>query len=478
MSEPMYRDWILETIDSLRSRKARPDLERICRMVRRRHGSDPERTRSELEKLIQEQTVLKVSYKGSISYRNAAKVQRKSRKKSQQQPAAGVETGGDAEITASASQCRDPAPASLPVAAPPGDRAPPPPAAPDSGNSCPSRGAVVCRSLGRAACCATGSGDDESTNSPKDSLPRTGGGGGGGSSADIVDKGTVVVNNNNNGSGGARCGVSGGAREVQRRSSPGFERSSTSPPPAGVRNKTCGGTGAKGSGDPRRKPHAPTEPEPEPEPEPKPKPRAGATGSARESECESEPSVSDLGDRLVDSVRSLARTSRGGGVTAFEGHAPLGLKEILGFLSSQERLSREKLTRSRVKVVLEREVARGRLRRTRFGNITLPVVRRVVRKSPARLLLQSALQDRQTAKKEETAAVAMEMDGSEVGRDGRVCGPRSAGDEDTGASGRTVLSCRAEGETGGRGVTGAGGESVPGERPTPPRSQPPPPQTL
>uniref|UniRef100_A0A4W5QNF2 Uncharacterized protein n=1 Tax=Hucho hucho TaxID=62062 RepID=A0A4W5QNF2_9TELE len=81
MSEPMYRDWILDTIDSLRSRKARPDLERICRMVRRRHGSAPEQTSEELEKLIQEQTVLKVNYKGSISYRNAAKVVRRSRKK-------------------------------------------------------------------------------------------------------------------------------------------------------------------------------------------------------------------------------------------------------------------------------------------------------------------------------------------------------------------------------------------------------------
>ncbi|XP_076866218.1 sterile alpha motif domain containing 1a [Brachyhypopomus gauderio] len=80
MSEPRYREWILETIDSLRSRKARPDLERICRMVRRRHGSEPDRTCLELEKLIQEQTVLKVNYKGSISYRNAAKVQRGRRK--------------------------------------------------------------------------------------------------------------------------------------------------------------------------------------------------------------------------------------------------------------------------------------------------------------------------------------------------------------------------------------------------------------
>ncbi|XP_030645574.1 sterile alpha motif domain containing 1a [Chanos chanos] len=80
MSEPKYREWILDTIDSLRSRKARPDLERICRMVRRRHGSEPDRTCLELEKLIQEQTVLKVNYKGSVSYRNAAKVQRSRRK--------------------------------------------------------------------------------------------------------------------------------------------------------------------------------------------------------------------------------------------------------------------------------------------------------------------------------------------------------------------------------------------------------------
>ncbi|XP_022523768.2 sterile alpha motif domain containing 1a isoform X2 [Astyanax mexicanus] len=86
MSEPRYREWILDTIDSLRSRKARPDLERICRMVRRRHGSEPDRTCVELEKLIQEHAVLKVNYKGSVSYRNAAKVQRGRRKVEQASP--------------------------------------------------------------------------------------------------------------------------------------------------------------------------------------------------------------------------------------------------------------------------------------------------------------------------------------------------------------------------------------------------------
>ncbi|XP_057280793.1 sterile alpha motif domain-containing protein 1-like, partial [Pezoporus wallicus] len=84
---PRYQEWILDTIDSLRSRKARPDLERICRMVRRRHGPEPERTRAELEKLIQQRAVLRVSYKGSISYRNAARVQPPRRAPQQQQQA-------------------------------------------------------------------------------------------------------------------------------------------------------------------------------------------------------------------------------------------------------------------------------------------------------------------------------------------------------------------------------------------------------
>ncbi|KAI1884324.1 hypothetical protein AGOR_G00225250 [Albula goreensis] len=436
MSEPMYRDWILETIDSLRSRKARPDLERICRMVRRRHGSDPERTRSELEKLIQEQTVLKVSYKGSISYRNAAKVQRKSRKKTEQTTGVAVKEQtkhiifnsgdsahsstdkgktGDAGIT-NTSQCHDPKTALLPVTVQ-GDEVA---LVPNSGNSCLSCDAVICQSLSR---CATGSGV-ERTNSPKNQLPQTG------SSSSRV-KSTA----NNNGSGASD--MNRGAREVEV-GLPGLECSSTS-----VQNKTC--TGANISGDLRQKPHAPI----------KPKPRAGAKGG----ESESDPSISDLGDRLVESVRSLVRKSRG--VATFKGHAPLGLKEILSFLSSQERLSQEKLTRNKVKVVLEREVARGRLRRTRFGNITLPV-RGVVGKSTARLL-QSALQDRQTAKKE-TGAVAMETDSSEFS--GRVCGPQSAGDQDSRYTEQTNLPLSKDGEAGGHSETR--GESVPEERPNTP----------
>ncbi|XP_036096388.1 atherin [Molossus molossus] len=109
-ASPHYQEWILDTIDSLRSRKARPDLERICRMVRRRHGPEPERTRAELEKLIQQRAVLRVSYKGSISYRNAARVQPPRRGATPPAPPR--------------------APRGGPTAAPPPTPAPPPPPAP------------------------------------------------------------------------------------------------------------------------------------------------------------------------------------------------------------------------------------------------------------------------------------------------------------------------------------------------------------
>lgn len=73
MAEPQYKDLILETIDSLRKRKARPDLERICHMVERRYGITLEETLADLDKLVESKIVIKVDYKGSTSYRNAAK---------------------------------------------------------------------------------------------------------------------------------------------------------------------------------------------------------------------------------------------------------------------------------------------------------------------------------------------------------------------------------------------------------------------
>jgi len=67
---------ILSTIDQLRKRKARPDLSRICRIVQRQHKLTPEQTRAELDVLVNENLLVKVDFKGSVSFRNAAKWRR------------------------------------------------------------------------------------------------------------------------------------------------------------------------------------------------------------------------------------------------------------------------------------------------------------------------------------------------------------------------------------------------------------------
>lgn len=64
---------ILDAIDQLRKRKARPDLDRICHMLERRHGLKGSVVNEELAKLVNAGSVIKVDYKGNTSYRNAAK---------------------------------------------------------------------------------------------------------------------------------------------------------------------------------------------------------------------------------------------------------------------------------------------------------------------------------------------------------------------------------------------------------------------
>ncbi|XP_028999149.1 sterile alpha motif domain-containing protein 1 [Betta splendens] len=392
MSEPnKYREWILETIDSLRSRKARPDLERICRMVRRRHGSDPDRTRTELEKLIQEQTVLKVSYKGSISYRNAAKVQRKSRKRSEFTAAGGsgaetaaerskhdpLNNNGDSTHSFTdqeeGEENSEPSPdPRAPTSASPAGQKPKPASSPSSGNGCLGGGATTG--------CAVGSSKDKKASAPRDAAsgqrahgdgapPRTSAHDAGDGGRDTLNKAAAV-------GGAAECGASGADARVQ----------------------TCCGSVDSLPQQQRHRQAAP----------PKPKLRVGGDGirAARKH------ATSDLGDKLVASVRSLSeRSLRGGSAAASRGHMkPLGLKEILGYLSSQERLSDETLTRGKVKVVMEREVAKGRLRRTRCGNITLPLRGMVVEEpvpkdASADRLVRSALQDKPGGKKPPSPSV-------------------------------------------------------------------------
>ncbi|KAI4461363.1 polycomb group protein [Holotrichia oblita] len=73
MSEIKYQDHILEAIDQLRRRKARPDADRIFNSLTRRHAIDFSDAKTALEKCVENGVVLKVEYKGNISYRNAAK---------------------------------------------------------------------------------------------------------------------------------------------------------------------------------------------------------------------------------------------------------------------------------------------------------------------------------------------------------------------------------------------------------------------
>uniref|UniRef100_A0A8C2WZR6 SAMD1-like winged helix (WH) domain-containing protein n=1 Tax=Cyclopterus lumpus TaxID=8103 RepID=A0A8C2WZR6_CYCLU len=433
MSEPnKYREWILETIDSLRSRKARPDLERICRMVRRRHGSDPDRTRTELEKLIQEQTVLKVSYKGSISYRNAAKVQRKSRKKSEFTAAGSggaeaarertkhdhLNNNGDSahSFTDQEEGEEDSEPSPDPHTQTPAstsDKKLEPASSPSSGN-----GRLIC---GATTGCAVGSGcKEEKASAPRDKgLGQQGVG-------DCPSPGLGHTTNSHD--GGDASGITpSSADAVPGEREPCLSRDVT-------QNKTSSGSVC----------HLPQEQQRPKQAVPlKPKLRVGGGGT----DTAGDHANSDLGDRLVASVRSLSEKNIRGGsaAAATRGHMkPLGLKEILGYLSSQDRLSEQKLTRGKVKVVMEREVARGRLRRTRCGNITLPLRGVVAAEEPmpknasADRLAKSALQDEHTGEKSPSASLRenepMETAREEEEEEEEEEDPRSSDEEAGGLS--------------------------------------------
>lgn len=357
-------------------------------MVRRRHGSDPDRTRAELEKLIQEQTVLKVSYKGSISYRNAAKVQRKSRKKSEFTAAGGggadaarertkhdhPNNNGDSahsftdqeegeEDSEPSPDLRTQASASSPV------KKLKPSSSPSSGNGCLSCGATTS--------CAVGSGCKEE----KASAARDEGLG------QLSTEGCPSPGFSH--TTGARDGREASRMTASKADAAGGGKE---PDPAEAESKSKTYSGSASSSLPQHQTHEQTLPL---------KRKLRLTGGSAKPAGKQANSV--LGDKLVASVRSLSERSLRTGAT--RGHMkPLGLKEILGYLSSQERLSEEKLTRGKVKVVMEREVARGRLRRTRCGNITLSLRGMVPEEPPPRnsstdRLAESALQDKHTVKK-------------------------------------------------------------------------------
>ncbi len=314
--------------------------------------------------------MLKVSYKGSISYRNAAKVQRKCRKRTEQTPDSGsgeslgehgkhasCNNNGDSALSLTdqeecedkepeergASPCPDPLPQTSPSALEKEEQILPLP----SGNSF-------------ISCGATG----YSAGSVKASASK--------------DK-SLVAEAGASGSSAQRDAASSANRRAEGEETLGHEGSDGDGDEK--EEKTCSSASSRPS---RNKPLA------------SPKLKVGAKGSGARCSDSPDESSADLGDRLVAAVRSLSEIHRGSAAT--RGHAPPGLKEILGYLSTQRGMPGEKLTRNRVKVVLEREIERGRLRRTRLGHITL-AARGMGAAKPSARLLKSALQDRHLAKK-------------------------------------------------------------------------------
>nr|CAH8856800.1 unnamed protein product [Trichobilharzia regenti] len=68
-----HRDAILDAIDKLRERKARPDFERISCLLKRHQNIGYEQTQFCLQRLADAGAVVCVDYKGNLSYRNPSK---------------------------------------------------------------------------------------------------------------------------------------------------------------------------------------------------------------------------------------------------------------------------------------------------------------------------------------------------------------------------------------------------------------------
>ena len=66
-------EYVIQAIEHLKHRKARPDLEGIKNYAFRRHGIDPVTCCADVDELIDSEHIIKVEFKGRTSYRNASK---------------------------------------------------------------------------------------------------------------------------------------------------------------------------------------------------------------------------------------------------------------------------------------------------------------------------------------------------------------------------------------------------------------------
>ncbi|KAK5623228.1 hypothetical protein CRENBAI_017552 [Crenichthys baileyi] len=70
LANPLYTEWILEAIQKIKRQKQRPSEERICHAVSTLHGLDKKIVLEQLELSVHDGSVLKVTNKGSASYKD------------------------------------------------------------------------------------------------------------------------------------------------------------------------------------------------------------------------------------------------------------------------------------------------------------------------------------------------------------------------------------------------------------------------
>uniref|UniRef100_A0A3B3VUK5 histone acetyltransferase n=1 Tax=Poecilia latipinna TaxID=48699 RepID=A0A3B3VUK5_9TELE len=70
LANPLYTEWILEAIQKIKRQKQRPSEERICHAVSTLHGLDKKIVLEQLDLSVHDGSVLKVTNKGSASYKD------------------------------------------------------------------------------------------------------------------------------------------------------------------------------------------------------------------------------------------------------------------------------------------------------------------------------------------------------------------------------------------------------------------------
>ncbi|XP_036816408.1 histone acetyltransferase KAT6B isoform X3 [Oncorhynchus mykiss] len=70
LANPLYTEWILEAIQKIKRQKQRPSEERICHAVATLHRLDKRTVLEQLELSVHDGSILKVTNKGSVSYKD------------------------------------------------------------------------------------------------------------------------------------------------------------------------------------------------------------------------------------------------------------------------------------------------------------------------------------------------------------------------------------------------------------------------